>query len=61
MQALGFLMVRVPCMAIRREELQNDYGGIGGGSQSVQGKSEVLGTCSVIQGVLVVDNPAERE
>lgn len=48
-------------MAIRREELQSDYGGIEGESQSVQGKSEVLGTCSVIQGVLVVDNPAERE
>lgn len=48
-------------MAIRREGLRSDYGGIGGESQSAQGKSEVLGTCSVIQGVLVVDNPAERE
>ena len=59
MQALGFLMVRVPCMAIRREELPSDCGRIEA-HRSVHTGDLVLGTCFGIRDVLVGDNLAGK-
>jgi hypothetical protein len=62
MQALGFPRKRRdPYMAIRREELLNDYGRTGGRHRDVQSKNGVLGTYSEIPGVLDGDNPAGKE